>query len=191
MTGFSISWRFVYVTLVGLVLAGIVHISIVLLIPTYGTRDAWAFLSGRTDLFSFTRLEREETGSAISEVDPFFSYGVCRFDLEDSALKLKGPPTPTFWSASVFDDNGTVVYSLNNRTAIDGQLDLLILNPLQTLELREAQPAEIERSVVIEANIRLGFVIVRALQPDTSWETDTGTFLSDITCSQFDPTGQS
>lgn len=181
--------RALYIGAAGLVLAGIVHIAIVLLIPSYGTRDAWAFLSGRTDLFAFSRLEPEETGSAISEVDPFFTYGVCRFDLEQAALKLQGPLTPTFWSASVFDEDGTVIYSLNNRTAIDNRLDILIVNPLQTLELRESQPIEIDRSVVIEANVQLGFVIVRALQPDASWEPDTGSFLSEIRCSRFFPSG--
>ncbi|MGB7287918.1 MAG: DUF1254 domain-containing protein [Salaquimonas sp.] len=178
-------WRAVYLILMGLVLAGLVHIAIVLLIPKYGTKDAWAFLSGRTDLFSFTRLKPEETGSAISEVDPFFTYGVCRFDLDEAPLKMVGPLTSTFWSASAFDDDGTVIYSLNNRTAIDNKLDLLIVNPLQTLELRENEPETVETSVVIEAAISKGFVIIRVLQPDESWTTDSDAFFSQIECQRY------
>jgi uncharacterized membrane protein len=169
----------------GLILAGLVHISIVLLIPQLGTRDAWAFLSGRTDLFAFTRLDPSETGSAIAEVDPFFTYGVCRFDLQEAPLKMAGPITSSFWSASVFDDNGAVIYSLNNRTAIDNKLDLLIVNSLQTLELREAQPVDIEASVVIESNIEKGFVIIRVLEPDESWITDSDAFFSKIFCERY------
>ncbi len=179
-------WRALYLIIMGLILAGLVHISIVLLIPKYGTKDAWAFLSGRTDLFSFTRLKPEETGSAIAEVDPFFTYGVCRFDLNEAPLKMLGPLTSTFWSASVFDDDGTVIYSLNNRTAINNKLDLLIVNPLQTLELRESQPVEIETSVVIEANIEKGFVIIRVLQPDESWTTGSDEFFSQIECQRYE-----
>lgn len=175
--------------LMGLVLAGIVHILIVLMVPKFGTKDAWAFLSGRTDLFSFTRLKQSETGSAIAEVDPFFTYGVCRFDLDEAPLKMLGPLTTSFWSASVFDDDGTVIYSLNNRTAIENTLDLLIVNPLQTLELRETQPEEIESSVVIEANISKGFVIIRVLQPDESWITDSDAFFSQIECRRFELPG--
>ena len=178
-------WRIFYILCMGLVLAGLVHIAIVLLIPKYGTRDAWAFLSSRTDLFTFSRLNPEETGSAISEVDPFFTYGVCRFDLDEAPLKMAGPLTSTFWSASVFDNNGAVVYSLNNRTAIENRLDLLIVNPLQTLELRDSQPEEIETSVVIEAGIQEGFVIVRVLQPDESWTSDSDAFFSKIDCDRY------
>lgn len=178
-------WRIVYLSLMGLVLAGLVHIAVVLLIPQYGTRDAWAFLSSRTDLFSFTRLNARETGSAISEVDPFFTYGVCRFDLDESGIRMSGPLTNSFWTASVFDEDGAVVYSLNNRTAIDGRLDLLIVNPLQTLELRESENVNVETSVVIEAGIRKGFVMVRVLQPDASWESSSDAFFGDVTCERF------
>lgn len=181
----TVTWRSVYLVLMGLVLAGLVHISIVLLIPEYGTKDAWAYLSNRTDLFSFTKLDARDSGSAIAEVDPFFTYGVCRFDLEEAPLKMAGPETTTFWSASVFDESGTVIYSLNNRTAIDNKLDLLIVNPIQTLELRESQPVEIETSVVIEAGIEKGFVIIRVLEPDESWITDSDTFFSAIECERY------
>ena len=180
------TWRTIYIVVMGLVLAGIIHISIVLLIPAYGTRDAWAFLSGRTDLFSFTRLDPADTGSAISEVDPFFTYGVCRFDLEEAPLKMAGPETAGFWSASVFDDDGAIIYSLNNRTPIDNRLDLLIVSPLQTLTLRENQPEEVETSVVIEAGIQKGFVIVRVLQPDDSWIASSDAFFSQIDCARYE-----
>jgi uncharacterized membrane protein len=179
-------WRVFYLLSLGIILAGLVHISIVLLIPKLGTRDAWAFLSNRTDLFAFTRLKPEESGSAITEVDPFFTYGVCRFELSEAPLKMEGPLTTTFWSASVFDENGSVIYSLNNRTAIDNKLDLLIVNPLQTLELQEAQPEDVESSVVIEAGIERGFVIIRVLEPDNSWVTDSDAFFSEIKCARYD-----
>jgi uncharacterized membrane protein len=182
-----VNWRIAYITVMGLVMAGLVHVAIVLLIPHYSTRDAWAFLSGKTDLYSFTRLDPAETGSAISEVDPFFTYGVCRFDLEEAGLKMQGPQTSTFWSASVFDDNGTVIYSLNNRTAIANLLDVVIVNPLQSLALRENQPTDIEASVVIEASIQKGFVIVRVFEPDESWVSDSDEFFSKISCARFTP----
>lgn len=100
---------------------------------------------------------------------------------------MSGPQTSSFWTASVFDEDGGVVYSLNNRTAIDGQLEVLILNSLQTLELRESQSPDIETSVVIEANIQKGFVMVRVLQPDESWESASDAFFSDVSCERYNP----
>lgn len=178
-------WRIPYLLLMGIVLAGIIHIAVVLLVPKYGTRDAWTYLSNRTTMFSFTPLSSSETGFAITEVDPFFQHGVCRFELEDFALKMDGPQSDLIWSASVFDESGTVVYSLNNRTAIDGKLDLLILNPLQSLKLQELQTAPIETSVVIEANMKFGFAVIRIFKPDESWSETVDNFVSQINCSQF------
>ncbi len=180
-------WHAAYLLLLGLVLAGVVHIAIVLLIPQYGTRDAWAYLSSRTDLFAFTRLDSAETGSSLAEVDPFFTYGVCRFNLDEAGLEMSGPATQTFWTASVFDEDGAVIYSLNNRTAINNKLDLLILNPLQTLELRETERQSLETSVVIEASISKGFVMIRVLQPDETWEPNSKDFFGGVNCSRHDP----
>lgn len=180
-------WRAFYVAAAGLVLAGIVHITIVLLVPKYSTRDAWNYLSSRADLYSFTRLDRQGSEAAIAEVDPFFSYGVCRFNLAESGVRMVGPVAPNFWSASVFDSEGEVVYSLNNRTAINNKLDMIIVSPLQTLALREAQPDEIETSVVIETGIASGYVVLRALQPDDSYAPDNQAFFEAIRCGRYDP----
>lgn len=178
-------WRIPYILLMGVVLAGIIHIAVVLLIPQYSTRDAWAYLSGRTSLFAFTVFDDVSELSGISEVDPFFSYGVCRFDLEDAPLSLVGKQTELFWSASVFDESGKVIYSLNDRTAIDKKLNLLIIDPVQALDIRGSEQAEIENSIIIEANIRLGFVVVRILHPDDGWKTENENFLKAIECSKF------
>ena len=181
------TWRILYFSMLALVLAGISHILIVLMVPRFGTRDASSFLSGRTDLFAFSQLDPSASGDAIGQADPFFLQGVCRFDLSQSAVRLSGPENGTFWSASVFDENGTVIYSLNTRSAIENRLDLLILNPLQILELRQSGPEEIETSVVIEANVNTGFVIVRVHNPDDSWSPGTQAFMKEIRCRRFEP----
>jgi len=180
-----VTYRVPFLLIVSLVLAGIIHLSIVLLIPKYGTRDAWTYLSGKTSMFNFTPLNSQESGFAITEVDPFFKHGVCRFELNEFALKMLGPKSDLIWSASVFNESGTIVYSLNNRTAIDGKLDLLILNPLQTLQLRESQSELLETSVVIETDLKYGFVVLRAFRPNDSWSKVVEDFFKDIDCDRF------
>ena len=64
-------------------------------------------------------------------------------------------------------------------------LDLLILTPLQSLEMREAQIERFETSVVVEADIENGFVIVRVFQPDDSWTATNRNFLSETNCEKF------
>ena len=180
-------WRLVYFAICALVVAGIVHIAIVLLIPRYGTQDAYDVVSARTDEWSFTTLDSPDERSPLSDIDPFFSYGVCRFDLSESGVWIKGDDFNAFWSATVLNSDGTVAYSLNRRTSIDGKLDLVLFDPVLILRLREAQPAEIERSIVIEADMRKGFVVVRSLKPDASWDSETGKFMQSISCERYLP----
>lgn len=180
-------WRLIYGLVSVLVLAGIVHIAIVLLIPRYGTQDAYAVLSRQTDQWSFTRLENTAQVSPLADFDPFFAYGVCRFDLRENGLWIEGSSVETFWSATVLDEDGTVVYSLNSRTSIDGKLNLVLLDPVRILRLREIQPTEIENSIVVEANIAKGFLVVRFLQPDESWAEVTERFMRSVECRRYSP----
>ena len=138
------NWRIAYYALCALVLAGIVHISIILLIPTYGRRDAYAVISRKMEPFAFREIAGTGSDALLSDVDPFFSYGVCRFELGEAGLLMKGPKIDSFWSATVLDEDGTVVYSLNSRTALDRKLDLVVLSPVQLLRLREAQPVSVD-----------------------------------------------
>jgi uncharacterized membrane protein len=178
--------RIIYLSLCVIVLAGLVHVAIVLLIPVYGTRDAYALLSGQTEVLGFKPIPYGENGP-LAEVDPFFAYGVCRFEIVEQGVAIRGPRIDSFWSATIVDENGSVVYSLNSRTAIDGRLDLLILNPIQILRLREIQPPEIENSIVVESEMKAGFAVLRVLRPDESWADRAKAFLDGITCSAYTP----
>jgi uncharacterized membrane protein len=178
--------RIIYVSLCVLVLAGLVHVAIVLLIPVYGTRDAYALLTSQTDVLGFKPIPYGENGP-LAESDPFFAYGVCRFDITEQGVAIRGPKIDSFWSATIVDENGSVVYSLNSRTAIDSRLDLLILNPIQILRLREIQPPEIENSIVVESEMKAGFAVLRILRPDDSWADRAKAFLEGISCSAYAP----
>ena len=178
--------RIIYFSLCVLVLAGLVHVAIVLLIPVYGTRDAYALLTQQTEMLGFKPIPYGENGP-LAETDPFFAYGVCRFELVDQGVAIRGPRIDSFWSATIVDENGSVVYSLNSRSAIDSRLDLLILNPIQILGLREVQPPEIENSIVVESEMRAGFAVIRVLRPDDSWADRARAFLEGITCSAYVP----
>ncbi len=180
--------RAFYFFLCTLVVAGLVHIAIVLLIPLYGTRDAYARLSSDTQMLDFRMLPDGVTGGPISDVDPYFAYGVCRFDIRQEGVAISAPKTDAFWSATIVNEDGSVVYSLNNRTAIDGKLDLLLLNPVLVLRLRELQPPEIENAIVVESEMKSGFAVVRILRPDDSWEQQAKAFLEGTKCKAYVPT---
>jgi uncharacterized membrane protein len=127
------------------------------------------------------------TEGPIADKDPFFAYGVCRFDLSGEGVWITAPKIDTFWSATIVNQDGTVVYSLNNRTAIDTRLDLVMLNPTQILRLREFQPPEIENSIVVETDMKEGFMVLRVLRPDESWQGRARGFLDGVKCIAYAP----
>jgi len=178
--------RYFYLLFCGLVIAGIVHITIIILIPNYGSRDAWNIISGNRDMWVFSRFKDDSKEKIVLEdTDPYLKMGACTFDLRESGLRLTGSKSNQFWSVSVFEQDGRVIYSLNNRTAIENRLDLILLNPVQMIALREAPPEEIERSVVVEADIEKGFVILRQFQDDNIDKDAVDSFLSDANCNRY------
>ncbi len=177
----------VYPIISGLVLAGIVHISIILLIPTLASQDAWSKLVATGPQWNFSRLNQKggNNSSLLSATDPLFELASCRFTLSEGPVLIKSAGRLPFWSVAVFDRFGKNVYSFNDRTTIDQQLNLLILNPVQMSILREDPPASVDQSIVVEAQIDEGFILIRALQPDDSWIPAIDDFLNNASCERF------
>ncbi len=177
----------IYQIVSGILLAGIIHISIILLIPTLASQDAWSKLVLLGPQWQFTRLNNAgENGSGVlAATDPLFQTSSCRFSLAEGPALIETTGILPFWSVAVFDRYGKNVYSFNDRTAIEQQLNLLILNSVQMSILREDPPASVEQSIVVETQINEGFVLVRALQPDSSWVPAIDAFLGNASCKKF------
>lgn len=176
--------RIFYLLLCGLVLGGIIHIAVVLLIPTVGDRDAARQIMQSNRGAGFFSLSGSNN-SKVQFQDPFFEMAACRFELAEAGVIVSGDPFPDFWSAVVYDERGRVVYSMNKRTAIGDRLQMLIVNPIQMAALRQLQPAEIETSIVVETPIDAGFILLRALSRDKSLRADSQAYLSNAKCEAY------
>lgn len=176
--------RFLHAALLGVVGAGIVHIVVLLLMPIMSPRDAWTKYEAEADLYSFTAYASQSPAAAPAGVaDPFFKSVVCRFDLTDGFVHVFREGKIPYWSASVYDRSGQNVFSLNDRTAKDGVLDLVVVTPAQLVDIRKSPPQELESSVFVEAPIDEGMVVVRAFQPDATWTGEVQRYLNTIACS--------
>jgi uncharacterized membrane protein len=176
--------RAVYLGICGLLLAGIIHIVVILLIPHFGSRDAARKIMNSGTNLQFDTLNAA-SGITISDHDPFFRKAVCRYDLSEAGVRISGNTTPGFWSASVFDAQGRVVYSLNDRTAIKQKLELIIVNPVQMADIRQIQPEEVETSILVETTNSRGYIVLRALVRDESLENQAKEFLDSASCTAY------
>jgi uncharacterized membrane protein len=175
--------KVIYAVLLGLFGAGIVHITVLLLVPDFSERDAWSRLAMASDLYRMTRFDAEAGGPpVVKSVDPLFFAAACRFDLNDGMVQVTAPGQVPFWSVSVYDRNGHNIYSFNDHSATGGKLDTVVLTPAQMIEVRKQLPEYYAGSIFVESPIGEGIVVVRAFVPGASWKPTVDRFLGGATC---------
>ena len=174
--------RFLLAILTGIVGAGVVHIAVLMMVPSYSQRDAWSVLSERSNYYTLTRLDPAGQPPLIRTIDPLFNASACRFDLDEGVLHLQGEGDVPYWSVSVYDRTGQNIFSVNDNSNPTEGLDFVIATPRQMVELRNGLPPEFDGSVFIEADIGEGIVVLRAFTPDDSWENLVSSFLQGVSC---------
>ncbi len=181
--------RLLLAVLVGLVGAAIVHIAIIFSIPLQAENDAWARLSRLGDLFSVVRIENRRdpqagasAAPAFAFIDPAFIDAACRFSLEDGPVRLTADDRTGFWTASVYARNGDNHYSINERVALEGALDLFI-GTREQLDLARVEGSEVpDQTVMVELPTTQGYVMVRSLVDSESERPFVDRFVRSITC---------
>ena len=180
--------RLLYISLIALVLGGIIHILVVLLIPSNSSKDAWATLANKGEPWSFSVIAAPgaNTQGNLPLVDPSFGVAACRFDLSVAPLVVETEGKLPFWSVALFDRRGENIYSFNDRTAIGRRLYMIVVDPVQMARLRRNPPEDAERAVLIETELKEGFVMIRALQEDETQSAVVRRFLEKATCGKYE-----
>ncbi|ATP12076.1 hypothetical protein BHOIPH791_02370 [Bartonella henselae] len=172
--------KFFHAALLAIIGAIIVHICVLFLIPYWAKNNIWTELKKSGASYQFVDLDAHNSFQQTS--DPFFRLKVCRFDLENGPVHLKALKTNQFWSLAAYTQNGIIFYSLNNRTAPDATLDLIIGKPIQIIELKQSKPKNNANSVLIAKNLKKGFVILRIFSPSLLAKKESEAFFSSATC---------
>lgn len=177
--------------LVGLVGAAIIHIAIIFSIPMQAENDAWARLARFGDLFSVVRVADlpsasgpppQPAATAFAFIDPAFIDVACRFSLESGPARLTAEERTGFWTASVYARNGDNLFSINERVALEGALDLLI-GTREQLDLARVEGSELpDETVSVELPTDEGYVMVRSLVDSESERPFVDRFVRSITC---------
>jgi uncharacterized membrane protein len=153
----------------GLLLAGVVHIVVILLVPRFATHDAWNEIGHLGEDAKFHLVPLAAPGAeTIPDLDPHILHAVCRFSLGEGPVRIRASLPDDFWSVALFDQRGRNLYSLNDRSAERTQLDLAVLTPVQMAQMRQNPPASLETAIVIELPVTAGFVMLRVFVADES-----------------------
>jgi uncharacterized membrane protein len=164
-------------------LAGAIHIVVILLVPYLAPADGWSRLAVHAGKNEFAELPvGGSSGSRVAGLDPLFVNGACRLDLVGAPAGITVDARDRFWSVALLDPQGTIIFSLNDRTAVQGRLDMIVLNPAQNALLQEAPSVEIERTIVVESPSDDLIAILRLFAPTAAAQQDARRILKGSEC---------
>ncbi|WP_182085587.1 DUF1254 domain-containing protein [Aureimonas sp. ME7] len=177
--------------LVGFVGAAIAHIAIVLAVPSRAENDAWSRLSRLGDLYSVVRIEARGDPSAESAnfvfIDPAFMDAACRFSVADGPARIYADEGTSFWTASIYGRNGDNLYSISERVALEGALDIMV-GTREQLDLARIEGSESEGNMIpVELPVAQGYLMVRSLVEGESDRPFVDRFVRSITCRPATP----
>ena len=173
--------RPVYVPIAGLIGAALLHIVIVLAIPRYAESDAWSRISALGAANSFHILQPgKENG--LTSAKPYTGAAVCHFDIAAEPVRVTAFGSTPYWSVAIFDPEANEIYSMNDRTATEGVLDIAIVTPLQMIGYRKTLPESLADSVLVEFPQTAGYLVLHTVTPDANWEAIVRDFLSEAVC---------
>ncbi len=173
--------RPLYVLFAGLIGAALLHIVIVLAIPRYAESDAWSRISalGASEFFHILQPGKE---NGLTSANPFTRAAVCRFDISTEPVRVTAFGNTPYWSLAIFDPEANEIYSMNDRIATEGVLDIVIVTPLQMIGYRKTLPQILTDSVLIEFPETAGYLVLHTVAPDASWEAIVRDFLTEAVC---------
>ncbi|WP_157928802.1 DUF1254 domain-containing protein [Pararhizobium haloflavum] len=156
-------------------------------LPFFATGDAWSRVAGLPLEGRFVEAERLGDTETAGLEHPFTTTAICRFEITSQPIHLRAEGYVPFWSLAVFDRQSNEVFSMNDRTAAGTALDVTLATPIQMIGLRESIPPALANSVLVETSAATGYILLRAVVPDASWESSAAAFLDSATCAPVDP----
>jgi uncharacterized membrane protein len=169
----------------GVLLGGIIHIIVILTLPSLAEQTTWSRLSTFDAKNRMLVLPAVKAGEPNPlRLDPELVYGLCQVDLSEGPVYLSGLLPDAFWSLAIFNEAGTVTYSTTNRDGIGQTVELGIFNADQTRLLAQQQLDIAEGLLVVEAGSDRLALLLRLAPPHEAMRDRFAERLSAIRCGQ-------
>lgn len=166
----------------GLIGAVLLHVIVILAAPSFSGIDAFSRVLDEGDLDEFHSLGEKTDGAGLENNIPFIKEAVCAFDVDFGPSVIYAEGRVPFWSAAVYDEDSNEVFSMNDRTAVGGALDLVVGSAGQLAAIRRAADASTSKAFLIELPASRGYVVLRALYPEASMAGDADAFIESASC---------
>lgn len=158
--------RFTLWTIGGVFLGLMIHLVVILNLPGFASHDLWGQIEKLSQPGQIVVLDPVTAGADNPlGLDPLFAEAVCRFDLTQGPGMVAGLLPTGFWSVSVYDSDGIVVYSTTHRASSNNALKLGIFTTSQTRLLAERDIDDKGDMLVVESADTDVFAAIRLAPP--------------------------
>jgi uncharacterized membrane protein len=175
--------------LAGVVLGGIIHIGVILSLPSLASEGLWARVGTLDAVNKSIVLAAPVAGQPNPlKLDPELTYAVCQINLRNGPGLIRGTLPLSFWSVAVYAPSGAVLYSTTNRDGIGTTLELGIFNAAQTRLLAEQQLNVAEGLLIVESPVDDIAAVVRLAPSHPAARARYEADLSQISCGNLPTT---
>ncbi|MEL6437598.1 MAG: hypothetical protein AAFP99_12505 [Pseudomonadota bacterium] len=179
--------RVFYIAVLAIIAAAVVHLAIVLLLPSTSPTTPWRVIADAVDANANAPADLkmlEARQDVDFGLDPAFAHLVCRYDLSSGPMRITGTGDVQLWTFVVITPDGEALFSANDRISPVEGIDVTVLNRTQLRTFRQAPPDELANTIVVPTETDEGYIVVRLFQPDESWSAIADTFAQQIACSR-------
>lgn len=153
----------------GLLLGGIVHLVVVLALPSVATQDAYSRLAPLAPVNTVAAIPAPSAERAVMPfMDPAFASAVCRYDLTDGPLKFSVPVSQAYTSVSFYTRSELPYYAINDRAAGRRVIELDLMTAEQHNDLPDNEEITAADRLIVESPTTTGLIILKALVPEPS-----------------------
>jgi uncharacterized membrane protein len=167
-----------------IILAALVHLTVVLVAPYVATRDAFARLAPLGGLNETIALPRASPAERmLPYADPAVAVAFCRYDLASGPIRVRAPAGRAFASISFHTRRGLVFFSLTDKAATHGVIDAVLGTPkdIRALAAHDDEEAP-SRDLRVAAPAREGYVMIRVFSELPSLYPNAAADAKRLTC---------
>jgi uncharacterized membrane protein len=148
----------------GLVLAGLIHIIAVLTLPMLAPRNAFARLSALGPANTMIELPAAAPGKqAMPMMAPDVRYAFCRFDLANGPVRLNATVADELWLIALYTPQGENFYTVAGADMKRPEIDLVISTSDQAVEEAGVDaPESSDNVIVVNSPVTEGIALIRA-----------------------------
>lgn len=171
---------------VALLVAGLTHLTAILLLPHVATRDAYHLLAGYRGGAGMQLFPPSRPGDTLIPFrDPAAVQGLCFFDLSKGPFRVKTRTEEgRLLTLSFRAPDGRVFYSMTDRAALRETIDIRLVTAAQLAALSDQD----DENQGLPEELRLlsptlkGLIVATALVARPSERADAETRIKAITC---------